>query len=84
MEIAGKSRYRWNTDNNLVSFTSVVCTEDTFDNCCSNLVLNWVLAIRSCGDEELVLYVDEMLTIVDQLDICIRNGVLIESVKPRM
>ena len=82
MKVTGKSRHRRNADNDLVCFSSIMCTKDAFYDGSSNLVLDWVLTVCCRGDEELVFNVDEMLAIMDDLYVCICNRVLLWLVWP--
>lgn len=83
MKVTGKSRHRRNADDDLVCLPGVMCTKDAFYNSSSNLVLDWVLAVCCRGDEELVFNVDEVLAIMDDLNVCIGDGVLLRLVWPR-
>lgn len=79
MQVTGKARNGGNADDDLVRFAGIVGPENTLYDGSSDLVLDWMLLIGGSGDEELILDVDKVLTVVNHLDVCIGNRVLLGS-----
>lgn len=77
MEITSESRYRWHANDNLVLLAILISTDNSFGNGSSDLVVDWVLLIGTSSDEKLVLDVNEMLTLVNNLNVGIGNRVLL-------
>lgn len=75
-QVTSKARHRGNNNDDLVLLTSSGSTQNALDNGSTDLVLDRSLRISRGRDEELVLDVHEVLTVLDNGSICIRNRVL--------
>lgn len=75
-QIAWETRDRWNNDNHLPLLASPSGTQDALYDRSADLVLNRLLFIAGCRDEELILDVNEMLAISDDSRVSVRDRVL--------
>lgn len=75
-QIAGEAGHGGDDDDNLVLLACAGGTENTFNDSSTDLVLDWLLFIACCCDEELILDIDEVFTVLDDLCICILDRVL--------
>lgn len=81
MEITCKRGNGGHADDDFVGFAILPGSDNAFHDRGSNFVADGVLSVGGGGYEELVFDVDEMLTIMDYLDVCVGNGVLALSVE---
>lgn len=75
-QITCEAGYSGDYDDDLVLLACAGGTEDTFNNSSTDLVLDGLLLITCCGNEELILNIDEVFTMLDDLDICILDRLL--------
>lgn len=74
-EVARKARHRGNHHDHLVFLASASSTQDALHDGGADLVLHRALRITCCRDEELVLDVHKMLTVLNHSSVCIRDRV---------
>jgi hypothetical protein len=76
LQVTGEGRDGRHADDDFELLAILICSNATFNESSSDLVPDWVLSITRCSDEELILNIDEVLTVSNHSDICICNRVL--------
>ena len=77
MKVSSKSGHGRHAHNYLIFLAVLMSSNDPLCNRRSNLIPDWVLGVVTSRDEELILDINEMLTVMDDLYVCICNRVLI-------
>lgn len=75
-QITCEAGYGGDYDDDFVLLASAGGAENTFNDSSTDLILDWLLFITRCRNEELVLDIDEVFTVLDDLSICILDRVL--------
>lgn len=75
-QITSETGHRGDDNEHLVLLTRLGRPQDSFHDRSADLVLHGLLGVTSGSDEELVLDVDEMLTVADDRSVGIGDGVL--------
>lgn len=76
LQVTGESRYGGHNNNHFILLVISCSANNTLNNCGANLVGDGSLSVHGRGDEELVLYIDEVLAVLNDVDIGVRDGVL--------
>jgi hypothetical protein len=76
VEISCEGGHGGHADDDFELLAVLICLYAAISNGGSDFVPDWVLSVVCCGDEELVFNIDEVLSVADDFDIGICNGVL--------
>ena len=76
LQVSGKRRYGGHHHDDLVFRLIAMRLNDPLHDSCTDLILDRSLRIVGSRDEELILDVNEVLTVLDDADVGIGDGVL--------